>query len=111
MADIPGWRGDNIPEGANFSEDRAYLETAIKKLEASGPQSPGLISQLLETSRERQFFELSLHNRMINNEYVTRRLDTEFEKDAAMVQLEDFLSGHEAMRTLPAVLDLRAQLL
>lgn len=91
-----------------FEEDRAYLEHAIRKLE--GGSAPGATATLLETSRERQFFELSLHNSRINDEYVERRLRGSIQKDAALEQLEDFLSTHESMRNLPNVLDVRAQI-
>lgn len=67
---------------------------------------------LLETSRERQFLELSLHNSRINNEYVDQRLQPldHSQKDALLNQLEDFLSLHASMRNLPNVLKVRAQL-
>lgn len=89
-----------------FEEDRTYLEHAIRKLEGNA----GPIAPLLETSRERQFFELSLRNSRINDEYAEKRLKGKIQNDTAIEQLEDFLSIHESMRNLPAVLDVRAQL-
>lgn len=106
IADIPGWHNDGIPPGMLFEEDRAYLEHAIKKLEGSD----GPIATLLETSYERQFFELSLHNSRINDEYVEQRLQGKMQKDAVLQQLEEFLSTHESMCRLSTVLDVRAQL-
>lgn len=107
IADISGWRNDGVPQGMTFEEDRAYLEHAIRKLEGGG----GPIATLLEGSRERQFFELSLHNSRINDKYVEQRLEGVILKNAALEQLEDFLSAHESMRSLPIVLDVQAQLM
>jgi hypothetical protein len=110
IADIPGWLNDDVPRDMTFEEDRAYLEDAIGKLEA-GSRSTGRVEHLLRTSFDRQFFELSLHNRRINNEYIQRRLKgTSLNRDAALKELEDFLSVNESMRTLPAVLDLRRRI-
>lgn len=53
-----------------FEEDRAYLEHAIRKLEGGA----GPIATLLESSREQQFFELSLHNSRINDKYIEQGL-------------------------------------
>jgi hypothetical protein len=110
IADIPGWQNDDVPKEMTFEEDRAYLENAIGKLDAVS-QTSGRIEHLLRTSFERQFFELSLHNRRINSEYIRRRFkDTKLNRDGAIKQLEDFLSVHELMRTLPAVLAVRSRL-
>lgn len=89
-----------------FEEDRAYLQNALGKLEAD----TGPIAALLESSRERQFFELSLHNSSINEEYVKQRLNGEVDKHAALLQLEDFLSAHESMRSLAKVAEIQADL-
>lgn len=110
IADIPGWHNDDVPKHMTFEEDRAYLENAIGKLDA-GSQTFGRIEHLLRTSFERQFFELSLHNRRINDEYVQQRFkDTKSNRYAALKQLEDFLSVHDSMRALPAVLDVQGRL-
>lgn len=99
-----------IPKDMTFEEDRAYLENAIGKLDA-GPQTFGRIEHLLRTSFERQFFELSLHNRRINEKYIQQRFkDIKSNRDAALKQLEDFLSVNDSMRALPAVLDVRGRL-
>lgn len=90
-----------------FEEDRAYLEQAIGKLEA-GPENQGRIEYLLRTSFERQFFELSLHNRRCNDEYIRMRFDDKkWSKEVALWQLDDFLSANEPARAYPAVLALR----
>lgn len=95
-----------------FEEDRAYLEHAIGKLDVSS-EYPGRIKYLLRTSFERQFLEMSLRNRKINNEYVQRifKDDITLDKNAALEQLEDFLSVNESMRGLPTVLNLRSCLI
>jgi hypothetical protein len=112
IADIPGWLNDDVPEEMTFEEDRAYLEHAIGKLDDSS-ENPGRIEHLLRTSFERQFLEMSLRNRKINVEYVQRisKHDALLDKDAALEQLEDFLSVNESMRAIPAVLNLRSRLL
>ncbi|KZF19222.1 hypothetical protein L228DRAFT_241891 [Xylona heveae TC161] len=120
IADIPGWRNDNVPGGMTFEEDRAYLEHAIGKLDTnsapgsgSNSQTSGRIKHLLQTSFERQFFELSLHNWRINDEYIKRRLrfeDMKTNRNAALQQLDDFLSADESMRTLPRVIEVQNRL-
>ncbi|KAE9377630.1 hypothetical protein N431DRAFT_541317 [Stipitochalara longipes BDJ] len=67
IADIPGWLNDDVPKEMTFEEDRAYLEHVIGKLDASS-ENPGRIEHLLRTSFERQFLEMSLRNRKINDE-------------------------------------------
>jgi hypothetical protein len=59
IADILGWLNDDVSEEMTFEEDRAYLEHAIGKLDASS-ENPGRIEYLLRTSFERQFLEMSL---------------------------------------------------
>ena len=110
LAGIPGWRND-VPAGMTFEDDRAYLEQAIGKLEARRGR-PGRIEYLLRTSFERQFFELSLHNRRCNEEYIRTRFDdAEWGKDVALRQLDDFLSANdESIQALPAALALRERL-
>lgn len=95
-----------------FEEDRTYLEHAIGRLDASS-QNPGRIEHLLRTSFERQFLEMSLRNRKINGEYVERRFKhgPKPDKNAALEQLEGFLSLNELMRGHPAVLSLRGRLI
>jgi hypothetical protein len=110
LANIPGWQNDDVPMDMTFEEDRSYLENAIGKLDA-GSQNPGQIEYMLRTSFERQFFELSLHNRWINDEYIQRRFkNTRMNREAALKQLEEFLSVHESMRALPAVLEVQSRL-
>jgi hypothetical protein len=112
IADIPGWLNDDVPEEMTFEEDRVYLEHAIGKLDTSS-ENPRRIEHLLRTSFERQFLEMSLRNRKINDEYVQRIFKHEaiLDKNAALEQLEDFLSINESMRALPAVLNLRSRLI
>ena len=112
IADIPGWLNDDVPEEMTFEEDRAYLEHAIGKLDASS-KYPGRIKHLLQTLFKRQFLEISLRNRKINDKYVQRifKDNTTLNKNAALEQLEDFLSVNESMRGLPTVLNLRSCLI
>lgn len=89
-----------------FEDDRAYLEHAIRRLEGGS----GRIATLLESSYERQFFESSLCNPHINQAYVEQRLSCCLQKDMLLGELEQFLTLHNSMRSLPNVLKLRAQL-
>ena len=91
-----------------FEEDRAYLENAIGNL-GNGADS---IRALLQTSFERQFMELSLHNRRINQEYITRRLlGKEFDQKKTLEELDDFLEKNPNMRDADGVEKLRGHLL
>lgn len=113
IADIPGFRNDDVPEDMTFEEDRAILENEIKNLAAkSSLPAAQLIPALLESSFERQFFELSLRNKRINEQYVQRRL-VNFAIDSSSLadQLEEFLSGHASMRSHSVMLDIRARLM
>lgn len=106
MANVPGWLED-VPENMAFEEDRAYLENAIGNLD----NGAGSIRALLETSFERQFMELSLHNRRINQEYITRRLlGKEFDQKKILEELEDFLEKNPDMRGADGVEKLRSHL-
>lgn len=89
-----------------FEDDRAYLELAIRKLEGNA----GPIATLLESSRERQFFEMSLRNQRIYQKYVEKKLSCSIQKDILLNELEDFLSQNDSMRNLPKVCELRAEL-
>ncbi|KAF2211848.1 hypothetical protein CERZMDRAFT_85234 [Cercospora zeae-maydis SCOH1-5] len=79
IADIPGWCNDNVPPDMTFEDDRTYLEGAIRKL-ATESASYRMLPNLLGTSRERQFFELSLRNKRINEQYVKLRLGSVLER-------------------------------
>jgi hypothetical protein len=110
IADVPGWLNDDVPEGMTFEEDRAYLESAIGKLDINS-KDPGRIEYLLRTSFERQFMELSLHNRKINKEYIKKRLGVaKPDKKKVLEQLEDFLKRNDDMRDVDSVLDLQNRL-
>lgn len=111
IADIPGWRNDGVIEGMTFEEDREYLEGAMRDIAArsDSPIAQQVVT-LLATSFERQFFELSLRNKVINEEYVRQRLkNRKFDDNVVLRQLEDFLLSYEAMRGSPTVLDLLAR--
>ena len=110
FADISGWRNDDVPEGMTFEEDQAYLEYATGLLDAR-LESPLQLQDLLRTSFERQFLELPLHNQRVNEQYIKRRFNPRrWSRKSALDQLDDFLSTHESMYALPAVLELRKTL-
>ncbi len=93
-----------------FEADRAYLEGAIGKLD-NASSHPVQFEFFLRTSFERQFVEMSLHNRKINQEYIKRRLtDARPNTNKAIEQLEDFLEKNEEMRHVDAMLELRRSL-
>jgi hypothetical protein len=100
MANVPGIRLDGAPEDMSFDEDRAYLEASIRE-----------IADLLCTSPERQFFELSLRNKRVNYEYIRRRCDSiATTKDVLSSELEAFLRKHTEMANHPTLVELRTQL-
>jgi len=107
MADIPGYRLGDVPEGMEFADDRGYLESAMRKVSPDA----GDVADLLATSFERQFLELSLRNKKINEQYVRLRLgDAEIDKAALNAHLDQFLLTNMGMEAHPTILDMREQL-
>lgn len=99
MADIPGWK-NAIPDDMTFEDDRRYLEGAVSKLagESSHPRAQS-IAQLLSSCFERQFFELSLRNKRINERYIDLRINgSEIDGIALQEQLEAFLVLNPSLR-------------
>ncbi|KAL5935454.1 hypothetical protein ACKVV7_000208 [Pyricularia oryzae] len=93
IADIPGWRNDNVPLGMTFEDDRNELERIIytASLSSSLPTAKE-IPNLLHTSRERQFFEMSLRNKRINAEFTLVKLvPNRINKTLAVQNLVEFL--------------------
>ncbi len=110
IADVPGWQNDNVPPGMTFEADRAYLESAIRKHDKASTH-PGRLESLLRTSFERQFIELSLHNRRINDEYIKLRLGNfRLHMTGAIEQLGDFLEKNPDMSHVDAMGNLRRRL-
>jgi hypothetical protein len=103
MADIPGFRHDNVPQSMNFADDRSYLVNAIR---VQFPESANM-ANLLASSCERQFFELSLRNKRINREYIRcRPEEPEISMSTASRELREFISAHARLEDHPAVIDL-----
>lgn len=107
----------------DFAPDRAYLEAAIRKLSSSSSSSSSSsperdsanhIADLLASSFERQFFEMALRNRRINDEYVRLRLlgekNGEVDKKALRDELEEFLVRNGDLRGHVAVVELERRL-
>lgn len=111
IADVPGWSND-IPEGITFGDNQIYLERAVHKLASERPDLKGpWIADLLTTSFERQFFELSLRNKQINGYYIdTRVRSTSLDKGLIKEQLEAFLSANPKLREAPDILKLHRRL-
>lgn len=98
IADIPGYINEGVEEGMNFEEDRNFLEREVRKLAARSTM-PGArrIAELLETSYQRQFLEMSLRNRKINAEWALKA--NEFsETKVALAQLQAFLISNPFCR-------------
>lgn len=107
IAGIPGFRNDDVPEDKDFADDRAYLVDAIRKLCVGA----GRFADLLDSSWERQFFELSLRNKRINEEYIRLRLGgADFDTGALGDQLDEFVSANREMGNDSAIIELRRQL-
>lgn len=114
IANIPGFY-TGVPETMDFAPDRAYLEAAIRKLSSSSERdSANHIADLLASSFERQFFEMALRNRRINDEYVRLRLlggnPGEVDKKALRDELEEFLVRNGDLRGHVAVVELERRL-
>lgn len=114
IANIPGFY-TGVPETMDFAPDRAYLEAAIRKLSSSSEgDSANHIADLLASSFERQFFEMALRNRRINDEYVRLRLlggnPGEVDKKALRDELEEFLVRNGDLRGHVAVVELERRL-
>lgn len=114
IANIPGFY-TGVPETMDFAPDRAYLEAAIRKLSSSPERdSANHIADLLASSFERQFFEMALRNRRINDEYVRLRLlgekNGEVDKKALRDELEEFLVRNGDLRGHVAVVELERRL-
>lgn len=122
IANIPGFY-TGVPETMDFAPDRAYLEAAIRKLSSSSSSSSSSsperdsanhIADLLASSFERQFFEMALRNRRINDEYVRLRLlggnPGEVDKKALRDDLEEFLVRNGDLRGHVAVVELERRL-
>ncbi|KAM3422718.1 hypothetical protein BST61_g203 [Cercospora zeina] len=107
VANIPGFCNDTVPEDMNFADDRMYLVSAIRKLS----RGAGRLADLLASSWERQFFELSLRNKRINEEYIRLRFDgVEYDEKALGDQLDGFVSANKEAGNSPAFIKLRRQL-
>lgn len=119
IANIPGFY-TGVSEDMNFAPDRAYLEAAIRKLSSSSSpssserDSANHIADLLASSFERQFFEMALRNRRINDEYVRLRLlggnPGEVDKKALRDELEEFLVRNGDLRGHVAIVELERRL-
>lgn len=114
IANIPGFY-TGVPEIMDFAPDRAYLEAAIRKLSSSSERdSANHIADLLASSFERQFFEMALRNRRINEEYVKLRLlgekNGEVDTKALRDELEEFLVRNGDLRGHVAVVELERRL-
>ena len=101
LVNIPGWIND-APEGMTFEDDRLYLEKAVQRqvnsITLALPDAQ-CIPALLSSSSERQFFEMSLRNRAINVEYISRYIsDIEVDKRVIFKQLNEILSKNPDAR-------------
>ena len=91
----------------SFAEDRAYLEASIREMCGDD----GDVADLLATSPERQFFELSLRNKRVNDEYIRMRCDSiAASKNVLSSELEAFFRKHTEMTNHPTLTKLRTQL-
>ncbi|KAG5981429.1 hypothetical protein E4U55_002962 [Claviceps digitariae] len=111
IANIPGWMTD-APAGMTFEEDRAFLESTVSKLAAEAHHSNASgITDLLKSSFERQFLELSLRNKRINRCYIDMKIKNAlFEKAVIREQLVAFLSIHPELQEDPRISELSLRL-
>ncbi|KAJ0160434.1 hypothetical protein CTA2_7971 [Colletotrichum tanaceti] len=113
MADIPGWRNDDVPGGMTFRDDRKSLEHEMRRLAATSTKPAARrIPGLLSTSYERHFLELSLPNKRVNREYIRLQLASNpFSKAQAAEQLRGFLDDYPDIQRSPAVTEFSNKLL
>lgn len=109
IADIPGWHNEGVIEEESFTEDRFFLENAMKKKEISQHLS-AKVSTLLRDSGKRLFFQFAFHFRDIHEMFVKIHCTwTEPNLKAAKSQLEAVLMLHpelEGMQEVQRVKDL-----
>lgn len=107
LANIPGWNTSGQPD--DFVGDREYLAAAIQARYCNRPADGRRISRLLDNSFERQFFEMSLSIRQVNEQYIRLRggdVDIDAVKDHLMEQLTAFLARNQDLRNSERVLSL-----
>lgn len=88
---------------------------AVRNWQVLFGKSPGrladLLADLLASSWERQFFELSLRNKRTNEEHIRPKFDSaEYDKKALGDQLDEFVSANKGAGNGPAFIKLRRQL-
>ncbi|KAJ3578894.1 hypothetical protein NPX13_g1674 [Xylaria arbuscula] len=112
IADIPGWRNDDVPPGMIFDDDRAELERIIDRLAVLSPAPAAKeITYLLSTSQERQFFEMSLRNKRINAEYTRVKLGSSpINKVLVLQSLGEFVRSNPDLQSDAGVLQLQTRL-
>jgi len=92
-----------------FPDDRLYLENAVRKLSADD----SIVADLLASSQDRQFLEMSLRNKRINEEYIKsyhNMVDLHYDCQELRAQLDDFLSANVELAADPHITSLRALL-
>jgi hypothetical protein len=110
IADIPGWNNDGVAEGERFTEDRCFLETAVRKKEIS-QKLPLTVSTLLRDSGRRFFFQAAFHNKDIHHKFVEMHCElTEENIAAARTQLDVALRLYPEMRGMKGVEQVKERL-
>ncbi|KAK3376724.1 hypothetical protein B0T24DRAFT_677593 [Lasiosphaeria ovina] len=113
IADIPGWLNDGVPPDMTFEDDRVMLESIVHRLSTTSPSPIAKeVPALLRTSRERQFFEMSLRNKQINAEYTREKLvPSSINKTMALRNLAEFLESNPDLQKDPGIQQLETRLL
>jgi hypothetical protein len=99
LENVPGGAPPNLPDSVaylDFSADKAYFLSVFETKERQRSGGPTPITKLIETSSERNFFELSHHRPAVRKEFVRRYCAHTFENlSAALEQLDCFLARDE----------------
>lgn len=113
IADIPGWLNDGVPPDMTFEDDRVMLESIVHRLSTTSPSPIAKeVPALLRTSRERQFFEMSLRNKQINAEYTREKLvPSSINKTMALQNLAEFLESNPDLQENPGIQQLQTRML
>lgn len=109
IAEVPGWSDGPVPAGTSFAEDRHYLEAAIRRQVPHWEAE--IFKLLLADSYSRQYFEMSLRNKRVNEEYTREEvLRSNLRPEDLLDQLEQSLRVNEDLRGTPKIQELRKRL-
>lgn len=111
---VPGYAPPGLPKEntyLDFAQDKAYFAAILKEKELTRTGKTS-ISDLVQTSTERSFFEMSHNVATVHKEFAQRYCKrTKENADAAMRALESFLADNPGFnRSDAVVMEVEAEL-